>query len=126
LPFYFPQDLNTLRANIFQKLLAKYRVSKSQYQDLKKELEKLSGRPRTLCLEMLLLPSPFLIFPFSDAASLISSLESQLANSMSADAVELLKQEHAAELQGLRAQAARAQELEMELTKTREVESSLR
>jgi hypothetical protein len=46
---------------------------------------------------MLLLPSPFLIFPFSDDASLISSLESQLANSMSVDAVELLKQEHAAE-----------------------------
>jgi hypothetical protein len=40
---------------------------------------------------MLLLPSPFLIFPFSDAASLISSLESRLANSMLADAVELLK-----------------------------------
>jgi hypothetical protein len=57
---------------------------------------------------MLLLPSLFLIFLFSDAASLISSLESQLANSMSADAVELLKQEHAAELQGLRAQASRA------------------
>jgi hypothetical protein len=45
---------------------------------------------------------------------------------MSADAVELLKQEHAEELQSLRAQAARAQELEMELTKAREAESSLR
>jgi hypothetical protein len=45
---------------------------------------------------------------------------------MSADAVELLKQEHAEELQGLRAQAARAQELELELTKTRDAESSLR
>jgi hypothetical protein len=66
-----------------------------------------------------------LIFPFSDAASLISSLESRLANSMSADTVELLKQEHAEELQGLRAQAARAQELEMELTKTQEAESML-
>jgi hypothetical protein len=74
---------------------------------------------------MLLLPSPFLIFPFSDAASLVSSLESRLANSMSADAVEILKQEHAAELQGLWAQAARAQELETELTETREAESSL-
>jgi hypothetical protein len=126
LPFYVPQDLNTLRANVFQKLLAKYHVGKSQYQDLKKELEKLSGRPRTLCPEILLLPFPFLIFPFSDAASLISSLESQLANSMSADAVELLKQEHAVELQGLRAQAARAQALETELTKAREAESSLR
>jgi hypothetical protein len=102
-----------LRANVFQKLLAKYHVGKSQYQDLKKELEKLS-------------PSLFLIFPFSDAASLISSLESQLANSVLADAVELLKQEHAAELQGLQAQAARAQGLEMELMKTQEAESSLR
>jgi hypothetical protein len=45
---------------------------------------------------------------------------------MSADAVELLKQEHAEELQSLRAQAARVQELEMELTKAREAESSLR
>jgi hypothetical protein len=45
---------------------------------------------------------------------------------MSADAVELLKQKHAEELQSLRAQAAQAQELEMELTKAREVESSLR
>jgi hypothetical protein len=45
---------------------------------------------------------------------------------MSADVVELLKQEHAEELQSLQAQAARAQELEMELTKTREAESSLR
>jgi hypothetical protein len=44
---------------------------------------------------------------------------------MSADAVELLKQEHAEDLQGLRAQATRAQELETELTKTREVESLL-
>jgi hypothetical protein len=75
---------------------------------------------------MLPLLFPFLIFLFLDAASLISSLESQLANSMSADAVELLKQEHAAELQGLRAQAARVQALEMELMKTREAESSQR
>jgi hypothetical protein len=45
---------------------------------------------------------------------------------MSSDAVELLKQEHAEELQSLRAQAARAQELETELTKAREAESSLR
>jgi hypothetical protein len=45
---------------------------------------------------------------------------------MLADAVELLKQEHAEELQGLRAQAARAQELETELAKTREAESTLR
>ena len=45
---------------------------------------------------------------------------------MSASAVELLKQKHAEELQGLRTQAARAQELETELTKDREAESSLR
>jgi hypothetical protein len=64
--------------------------------------------------------------PFSDAASLISSLESRLANSMSADAVELLKQKHAEELQGLQFQAARAQELEAELMKAWEAESKLR
>jgi hypothetical protein len=45
---------------------------------------------------------------------------------MSADAVELLKQKHAEELQGLQSQAASAQELEMELTKAREAESKLR
>jgi hypothetical protein len=45
---------------------------------------------------------------------------------VSADAVELLKQKHAEELQGLRAQAARAQELETELAKVRGAESSLR
>jgi hypothetical protein len=45
---------------------------------------------------------------------------------MSADAVELLKQKHAEELQSLQAQAARDQELEMELAKAREAESSLR
>jgi hypothetical protein len=45
---------------------------------------------------------------------------------MSADAVGLLRQKHAEELQGLQTQAARAQELETELTKVREAESSLR
>jgi hypothetical protein len=45
---------------------------------------------------------------------------------MSDNAVELLKQEHAEELQSLRSQAARAQELETELTKTQKVESELR
>jgi hypothetical protein len=48
-----------------------------------------------------------------------------LANSVSADAVELLKQKHAEELQGLQTQAAQAQELETELTKARGAESSL-
>jgi hypothetical protein len=45
---------------------------------------------------------------------------------MSADAVESLKQKHAEELQGLQAQAVRAHELEIELAKAREAESSLR
>jgi hypothetical protein len=62
---------------------------------------------------------------FLGAASLISSLEFQLANSMSADAVELLKQKHAEELQGLQSQATRAQELEAELTRAREAELKL-
>jgi hypothetical protein len=44
---------------------------------------------------------------------------------MSADAVELLKQKHAKELQSLQAQAAQARELETELMKAREAESSL-
>jgi hypothetical protein len=66
------------------------------------------------------------MLPFSDAASLITSLESRLANSMSADAVELLRQKHAEELQSLQAQAAQARELEMELMKARDAESSLR
>jgi hypothetical protein len=45
---------------------------------------------------------------------------------VSADTVESLKQKHAEELQGLQAQAARAQELETELAKVRGAESSLR
>jgi hypothetical protein len=45
-----------LRTNVFQKLLAKYRTGKVPYQDLKRELEKLSGRLRTLRFEILLLP----------------------------------------------------------------------
>jgi hypothetical protein len=49
-----------------------------------------------------------------------------LANTVSADVVESLKQKHAEELQGLRAQAARVQELETELAKVRGAESSLR
>jgi hypothetical protein len=44
---------------------------------------------------------------------------------MSADAIESLKQKHAEELQGLQAQAVRTQELETELAKAREAESSL-
>jgi hypothetical protein len=67
-----------------------------------------------------------LIFPSSDFVSLIASLESQLANSMSADAIELLKQKHAEELQGLQAQAVWAEELETKLAKVRGMESSLR
>jgi hypothetical protein len=126
LPFHFPQELNALRANVFQKLLVKYRAGKVQYQDLKKELEKLSGKLGTPCFENSAAILSALISPFPDSASLIASLESQLANSMSADAVELLKRKHAEELQGLQAQAVRAQELETELAKAREAESSLR
>jgi hypothetical protein len=44
---------------------------------------------------------------------------------MSVDAVELLKRKHAEELQGLQAQAARAQEMEADLAKAREAESLL-
>jgi hypothetical protein len=126
LPFRFPQELNTLRANVFQKLLAKYRAGKIQYQDLKKKLEKLSGKLGTPCFENSAAVLPALMSPFLDSASLIASLQSQLANSMSADAVELLKRKHTEELQGLQAQAARAQELETELAKAREAESLLR
>jgi hypothetical protein len=91
LPFRFPQELNTLRANVFQKLLAKYRAGKIQYQDLKKKLEKLSGKLGAPCFESSSAILPALISPCLDSALLIASLESQLANSMSADAVELLK-----------------------------------
>jgi hypothetical protein len=62
LPFCLPQDLNALRANVFQKLLAKYHAGKVQYQDLKGELEKLSGKLGTLCFEMLLPPFPLSYF----------------------------------------------------------------
>jgi signal transduction histidine kinase len=48
-----------------------------------------------------------------------------LANTVSADAVESLKQKHAEELQVLRAQAAQVQELETKLAKVRGAESSL-
>jgi hypothetical protein len=44
----YPQGINELQDNIFQKLLAKYLTGKSQYQALKKDLEKLSGKPRFL------------------------------------------------------------------------------
>jgi hypothetical protein len=47
--------LNALRASVFQKLLAKYRAGKAQYQDLKIELEKLSDKLWALCFDMLLL-----------------------------------------------------------------------
>jgi hypothetical protein len=89
--FHFSQELNALRANVFQKLLAKYRASKIQYQDLKKKLEKLSGEFRTPCFENSAAVLPALIPTLSDSASLIASLESQLADSVSADAVESLK-----------------------------------
>jgi hypothetical protein len=68
----------------------------------------------------------FSSFPSSCAASLISSLESQLANSVPASEIGLLKQKHAKELRGLQTQADRAQELETELAKAQEAESKLR
>jgi hypothetical protein len=52
-------------------------------------------------------------------------LESQLANTVSANTVESLKRKHVEELQGLQAQAVQAQELETELVKVRGAESSL-
>jgi hypothetical protein len=125
LPFRFPQELNTLRANVFQKLLAKYRTGKAQYQDLKKELEKLSGELGLPYFETTVAVLPALIPPLSDSASLVASLESQLADSVPAATVESLKRKHAEELQGLQAQASRAQGLEADLAKAREAEASL-
>jgi hypothetical protein len=75
---------------------------------LKEKLEKLSGKLGASCFENFAAILPALISSFLDSASLIASLESQLADSMSADAPELLKRKHAEELQGLQAQAARA------------------
>jgi hypothetical protein len=59
LPFCLPQELNALRANVFQKLLEKFHAGKVQYQDMKKELEKLSGKLGTTCFKTLLLSFPF-------------------------------------------------------------------
>jgi hypothetical protein len=103
LPFRFPQELNALRANVFQKLLAKYRTGKVQYQYFKRELERLSGKLGTPCFEDSAAVLSALISLFPDSASLIASLESQLANSMLVDAVESLKRKHTEELQGLQA-----------------------
>jgi hypothetical protein len=69
--------------------------------------------------------APLLNFSFSGVASLISRLESQLANSVPDGEIGLLKQKHAEELKGLQTQAARAQELETKLAKGQEVESKL-
>jgi hypothetical protein len=65
-------------------------------------------------------------FPSSGVTSLISLLDTQLANSVPASEIGLLKQKHEWELRGLQAQADRAQELAMELAKAKEVESVLR
>jgi hypothetical protein len=75
---------------------------------LKKKLEEPSGKLGTPRFENFAAVLPALMSPFLDSASLIASLESQLANSMSADGVELLKRKHAVELQGQQAQATRA------------------
>jgi hypothetical protein len=92
---------------------------------LKKELEKLSGELGLPYFENITAVLPSLIPPFSDSASLIASLESQLADSVSAATVESLKQKHAEELQSLQAQAIQVQELEADLAKAQEAESSL-
>jgi hypothetical protein len=76
LPFRFPQELNVLRANVFQKLLTKYRTGKIQYQDLKKKLKKLSGKLGTPCFADFAAILSALTPPFSDSSSLIASLES--------------------------------------------------
>jgi hypothetical protein len=81
----------------------KYHTGKIQYQELKKKLEKVTGKLGTPCFENSAAVLSALISLFLDSASLIASLESQLANSMSADAVESLKRKHAEELQGLQA-----------------------
>jgi hypothetical protein len=96
-PFRFSQELNALRANVFQKLLAKYRAGKIQYQELKKKLEKLSGKLEAPCFADFAVVLPALILPLSDSASLIASLESQLADSVSVATVESLKRKHAGE-----------------------------
>jgi hypothetical protein len=111
------QGINELRASVFHKLLTRYRAGKSQYQTQKKELEKLSGKPQGPLPRNASAVLPDLKSSFSGAASLISSLESHLANSMLANEVELLKRKHAKELQGLQTQVARTQELESELMK---------
>jgi hypothetical protein len=66
------------------------------------------------------------MFSPSGATSLISRLKSQLANSVPASEIGLLKQKHVEELKGLQTQAAKAQELETELAKVWEVDSKLR
>jgi hypothetical protein len=76
LPFRFPQELNALRANVFEKLLAKYHAGKVQYQDLKKKPEKLSGKLGSPCFEDSAAILSALISPFLDSSSLIASLES--------------------------------------------------
>jgi hypothetical protein len=46
------QGVNELRANVFQKLLAKYRAGKARYQALKGDLEKVSGEPSSSALDV--------------------------------------------------------------------------
>jgi hypothetical protein len=105
--------------------LAKYRTGKSQYQARKKELEKLSGKLKVPCLEMLQLPFRFSNLHFQVPPRSSPRLRPSWPTQLSANEVVLLKQKHAEELQGLRTQVARAQELETELAKAREVESKL-
>jgi hypothetical protein len=82
----------------------KYHTGKSQYQALKKDLEKLSGEPGSLYFGMCFrYCSTSKSFPSSGAASLISLLDTQLANSVPASEIGLLKQKHEWELRALQA-----------------------
>jgi hypothetical protein len=69
-----------------------------------------------LCLEC---------FPSTGAASLIFSLETQLAGSVPASKIGRLNQDHDGRIKGLQAQKDRARELEAELAKAKEAESTL-
>jgi hypothetical protein len=66
-----------------------------------------------------------LTFPPAGATSHISSLEARLAGSVPVSEVSRLQQEHEERIKGLQGQAGRAQELEVELAKDKEAESTL-
>jgi hypothetical protein len=105
----------------------KNRTAKFQYQALKKELGKLSGKSGFFYFRRALL----LLFclyhlPPAGAASRMSSLEARLADSVSAREVSRLQQEHEERIKDLQAQADSTKELETELAKAKEEELMLR